>query len=150
MTLKVVSFSSSGSPLKCPPAPVTLIFNCCSLTAVLATNQLSGTSLRHYFPGEGPLKNKLLQCCLPHFSLLLLKGLHFFSCSDWVALGVLSAGQHTAFIMVPAFLLDMESAKKAKAAKVAKLFWRFVLFRRSDRGYIIWLRVLGCHNAYVV
>lgn len=63
---------------------------------------------------------------------------------------MLSAGQHTAFIMVPAFLLDMESAKKAKAAKVAKLLWRLVLFRRDDSGYISGLKVLGCHNAFAM
>lgn len=47
---------------------------------------------------------------------------------------MLSAGQHTTFIMVPAFLPDMESAKKAKAEKVAKLLWRPVLFRRGLVG----------------
>lgn len=54
---------------------------------------------------------------------------------------MLSAGQNIAFIMVPAFLPGMESAKKAKAAKAAKLLWRPVLFRRSDSECIICLKV---------
>lgn len=58
---------------------------------------------------------------------------------------MLSAGQHMAFIMVPALLPGIESTKKAKAVKVAKVLWKPVLFRKDDSGYIIWLEALGWH-----